>query len=237
MDFDPTLLSFGPGGWGLILLKGILITISLALATLPFGLTLGLVVALAQHSRRPWPSRLATAYATVFRGIPELLTLYLVAFGLQRYFQKAWAALGLEGTPELPPFVTAMIALGVVLAAFSSEVWLGALNAIPKGQIEAGKAVGLNSKRIFALIVFPQLVRIALPGLGNNWMVLLKDTSLASVITLPEFMYVTARGNTVTKEPFLFFGFACLVYLILSVLSMAGIGRLEVLANRGQEAR
>jgi polar amino acid transport system permease protein len=237
MDFHPSLLSFGPGGWGLILLRGLLITVSLALATLPFGLTLGLVVALGRHSKGRWRSRLATLYTTVFRGIPELLTLYLVAFGAQRYFQKAWAAFGFEGTPELPPFITAMIALGVVLAAFSSEVWLGALNAIPKGQIEAGKAVGLNSRKIFALVVFPQLVRIALPGLGNNWMVLLKDTSLASVITLPEFMYVTARGNTMTKEPFLFFGFACLVYLILSLLSMTGIGRLESFANRGQEAR
>ncbi len=233
MDFNPSLLGFGPGGWGFILLKGVLLTISLALATLPFGLSFGLFVALGQNSPGKWKRRLATLYTTVFRGIPELLTLYLVAFGAQRYFQLGWTYLGLEGTPELPPFVTAMIALGVVLAAFSSEVWLGALNAIPKGQSEAGMALGLSRRKIFALVVFPQLLRIALPGLGNNWMVLLKDTSLASVITLPEFMYVTARGNTVTKEPFLFFGFACLVYLALSVLSMTGISRLEWNANRG----
>ena len=149
----------------------------------------------------------------------------------------AWPAAGFEGKPELPPFVTAMIALGLVMGAFSSEVWAGALSSVAKGQREAARAMALSKRHAFWLVEFPQALRVALPGLGNNWMVLLKETSLASVITMPEFMYVTARANTVTKEPFLFFGFACLVYLALSLVSMAGIGRLEAFAARGHGAR
>ena len=231
------LLGFGPGGWGWTLLNGLAITLALALATLPFGLAIGLALALGQRGDSRWRRRAATAYVTVFRGVPELLTLYLVAFGAQRWFQQIWAAAGFEGKPELPPFVTAMIALGLVMGAFSSEVWAGALGSVANGQREAARAMALSKRQAFWLVEFPQALRVALPGLGNNWMVLLKETSLASVITMPEFMYVTLRANSVTKEPFLFFGFACLVYLALSLVSMAGIGRLEAFAARGHGAR
>jgi polar amino acid transport system permease protein len=126
-----------------------------------------------------------------------------------------------------------MVALGMVLAAFSAEVWLGALNAIQKGQREAASALGLTSFQAFRLVVLPQLLRIALPGLGNNWMVLLKETSLVSVITLQDTMFIATRANVVTKEPFLFFGIACLIYLAFSLLSARGIGVLETRMNRG----
>ena len=169
------LLGFGEGGWGLALLQGAGITISIALATLPFGLALGLIVALGARSQRTLPRMLATAYTTVFRGVPELLTLYIIYFGIQVLLQEAWRRLGLPGSFSMPPFVAGMVALGVVLSAFSSEVWVGALNSIPKGQREAAAALGLTKGQAFRLVVFPQLIRVALPGLGNNWMVLLKD--------------------------------------------------------------
>jgi polar amino acid transport system permease protein len=133
----------------------------------------------------------------------------------------------------MPAFVAGMIALGLVLAAFSSEVWIGALNAIHKGQREGAYALGLNKSQTFRLVVFPQLMRVALPGLGNNWMVLLKETSLISVIALPDLMFWTGRANVVTKEPFLFFGVACLIYLAFSLVSAWGLSRLEGRSNRG----
>jgi polar amino acid transport system permease protein len=126
-----------------------------------------------------------------------------------------------------------MVALGMVLAAFSSEVWVGALNAIQKGQREAAAALGLSKAQAFRLVVLPQLFRVALPGLGNNWMVLLKETSLVSVITLPDIMFITTRANVVTKEPFLFFGAAMAIYLVFSLISAWGVGRLEARSNRG----
>lgn len=227
------LLGFGDGGWGLALLGGAGITISIALATLPFGLALGLVVALGKRSPNVVLRGLATGYTTVFRGVPELLTLYIIYFGLPLVVQETFRLLGASGSVALPPFVAGMVALGVVLSAFSSEVWVGALNAIPKGQREAAAALGLHKGQAFRLVVFPQLIRVALPGLGNNWMVLLKETSLVSVITLPDIMFITTRANVVTKEPFLFFGAAMAIYFAFSLVSAWVVGRMESRANRG----
>ncbi|PPD16674.1 MAG: ABC transporter permease [Methylobacterium sp.] len=228
-----TLLSYGDSGWGDELLQGALVTISIALATLPFGLVLGLGVALASRSRSRIVSSLATLYTTVFRGVPELLTLYIIYFGGQILIQKIWSGLGFSGSLSISPFLAGMVALGLVLAAFSSEVWVGALNAIPKGQREGAAALGLTRGQAFRLVVLPQLIRVALPGLGNNWMVLLKETSLVSVITLQDLMFIATRANVSTKEPFLFFSAALLIYLVFSMLSAWGIGRMEARANRG----
>jgi len=233
MDTYLALLSFGPHGWGDELLAGAGVTISIALATLPFGLALGLLVALGRRSGSMVLRGLSTLYTTIFRGVPELLTLYIIYFGFQVLAQKAWKGLGFAGNLEISPFVAGMVALGVVLAAFSAEVWLGALNAIQKGQREAASALGLTKFQAFRLVVLPQLLRIALPGLGNNWMVLLKETSLVSVITLQDTMFIATRANVVTKEPFLFFGIACLIYLFFSMVSARGIGVLETRMNRG----
>lgn len=226
------LVGFGPEGWGWAILQGAGITISLAVATLPFGLALGLAIALMARSDNRIVRGLAALYTTVFRGVPELLTLYIIYFGLTLLIQRAFAAVGLPGW-QMHPFLAGMIALGIVLAAFSSEVWVGALNSIHKGQREAAAALGLTRAQAFRLVVFPQLMRVALPGLGNNWMVLLKETSLVSVITLQDLMFITARANVVTKEPFLFFGVAMLIYLSFSLVSWWGMGRLEARANRG----
>lgn len=233
MEYYLSLLSFGPDGWGDELIAGAWVTISIALATLPFGLALGLGIALAKRSRSVFLRGFATLYATVFRGVPELLTLYVIYFGFQMLIQQIWTAFGFQSTLEISPFLAGMVALGVVLAAFSSEVWLGALNAIQKGQREAAASLGLSRFQAFRLVVFPQLMRVALPGLGNNWMVLLKETSLVSVITLQDTMFIATRANVVTKEPFLFFGVATLIYLVFSLVSAWGFDRLEARANRG----
>ena len=155
---------------------------------------------------------------------------------MQILLQHLWAKLGLPGSFSMPPFVAGMIALGVVLSAFSCEVWVGALNSIQKGQREAAAALGLSKAQAFRLVVLPQLIRFALPGIGNNWMVLLKETSLVSVITLPDIMFITTRANVVTKEPFLFFGAAMLIYFGFSLISAWGIGRMERRTNRGYAA-
>lgn len=237
MDRYLHLISLGDGGWGWLLLKGAGLTLSLAVVTLPFGLALGLLVCLAQRSRWRALRWAGALFTTVFRGLPELLTLYLVYFGFQTAMQGVWKGLGLPGAFDIHPFVAGMIALGLVVAAFSSEVWSGALNAVHAGQREAARSLGLSGAQSFRLVVLPQLFRVALPGIGNNWMVLLKDTSLVSVITLQELMFVTTWANVVTKEAFFFFGLASLIYLMFSIVSMAGLEKLEASANRGWRGR
>ena len=214
-----SLLSFASGGWGSALLAGALVTIVLALSCLPIGLPLGLGLALAARSKRRWPRAMSTVFATVFRGLPELLTLLIIYYGCQIGAQKLLAAMGYQAEVAINPFVAAMIAFSLVFAAFSSEIWLGAFKTIPKGQYEASAALGLSKTTTFRKVVFPQLVRIALPGLSNNWLSLLKDTSLVSTISLVDLMRQTNLAVSVTKEPMFFYGVACLGYLLFSALS------------------
>jgi polar amino acid transport system permease protein len=213
------LLSFGDQGWGDEIAFGVLITISLALATLPLGLFVGFMVALAKQSEE-WTLRTAAdIYTTIFRGLPELLTLFLVYFGLQIGIQQAAKALGFETGVEINSFLAGVIALAFVFSSYASEVFLSAFRAIPKGQYEGGYALGLRRGPVMRKIVLPQLIKIALPGLANLWMILLKDTALVSAIGLTDILRQTGVAARVTKEAFLFFGLAFLLFLVLALLS------------------
>ncbi|SJZ52034.1 ABC transporter permease [Consotaella salsifontis] len=230
------LLGFGEFGWGDDIALGVLVTISLALATLPIGLVMGFLLALAKRSE-DWALNLAAnIYTTIFRGLPELLTLFLVYFGAPHLLNGVLAALG-TGPVEVSGFVSGMIALGLVFSAFASEVFLSAFRAIPRGQWEGGMALGLRNSRIMILIILPQLIRIALPGLANLWMNLLKDTALVSVVGLTDILRQTQTAARVAREPFLFFGLACVLYLILTMLSSAGIAGIDRWTKRGGTAR
>jgi len=226
------LFSFGPGGWGAALAAGAFVTISLALATVPGGLSLGLGVAMAARSKNVWARRFATLFTTIFRGLPELLTLFIVYYGGAILLRKALTPFG-YGDVQIDAFLAGVIALGLVLAAFSSEVWIGALNSITAGQREAASALGLPRGQAFLLVVFPQLMRVALPGLSNNWLALLKDTSLVSTIALVDLMRQTNLAVGATKQPLPFYLLACLIYLVFSMISGGVFGALERRANRG----
>ena len=227
-----SLLSFGSGGWGPALLAGALVTLALALACIPLGLPLGLGVALAARSRRRWLRAGATVFSTVFRGLPELLTLLIIYYGCQIAAQKTLAAMGYQGEVMINTFVAAMIAFSLVFAAFSSEIWLSAFKAVPKGQFEAAATLGLSRGTTLRKVVLPQLTRIALPGLSNNWLSLLKDTSLVSTISLVDLMRQTSLAVSVTKEPMLFYAVACFGYLFFSAVSGRVFHVLERYFNR-----
>ncbi|MEM6382468.1 MAG: ABC transporter permease [Pseudomonadota bacterium] len=231
------LLAWGADGWGDELAAGAWLTIRLALVTLPVGLALGLAVALAKQSDNDYVRAVGNIYTTVFRGLPELLTLFLIYNLLQIYANRIAQLVAPGSDFQISGFVAGVIALSVVFGAFSSEVFLGAIRAIPKGQGEAGRSLGLSPLQSFRLITLPQLWRLALPGLGNLWLVLIKDTSLVSVIALNDLLRQTQVAVGVTKEPFLFYLIACLIYLMFTLISQAGFGRLEARANRGFAAR
>ncbi len=227
------LLKFGPAGWGDELARGALLTVELAAAVVPIGIVLGFLVALARDSKYPALRIPANAFTTVFRGLPELLTLFIVYFGGQILFQKV-IGLFSDTYVELSAFVAGLIALGMVFAAFAGEVFLGALRAVPKGQIETAHALGLSEFMTLRLIILPQVIRYALPGLGNLWLSLLKDTSLVSVIALTDLMRQTKIVVGATKEPFFFYLVASLLYLAMAVISSFGLTALEKWSNRGE---
>jgi len=237
MDNYLTLLSFGDQGWSDEIAWGVLITVSLALATLPIGLFIGFMIALGKQSEE-WTLRIsAEIYTTIFRGLPELLTLFIVYYGLQIGIQLLLKLLGFEGTVEINSFMAGAMSLALVFSSYASEVFLSAFRAIPKGQYEGGFALGLRRGRVMRLVVLPQLIRIALPGLGNLWMILLKDTALVSAIGLTDILRQTGVAARVSKEAFLFFGIAFLLYLALALISSVALNRIEAYGKRGEQSR
>lgn len=228
-----SLLRFGPEGWGDELAYGALVTISLALVTLPVGIAGGFALSLGRMSTDPLVRISAAIYSNVFRGLPELLTLFLVYYGAQAAISMVTVAV-FGVSLEISPFISGVIALGLVFAAYAAEVFVSAFRAIPKTQYDAAAAIGLTSAQAMRLVILPQLVRLALPGLSNLWLILIKDTSLVSVITLNDLLRMTTLAVGFTKQPFFFYAVACLIYLLFSIISSAGIWRIDAWASRGE---
>ncbi|HEU0222299.1 MAG TPA: ABC transporter permease [Paracoccaceae bacterium] len=228
------LFALGDAGWGDEMLAGLVVTIQLAVVSLPVGLLLGFLAAGATLSPRGWLRAIGTGYTTVLRGLPELLTLFVVYNGLGLLLNSIASSLNPESRGvELSPFVAGVIALGLVFGAYAGEVLRGAFQALHKGQIEAGMAVGMRPHQIFLRIKLPQVWRFALPGLGNLWINLLKDTALVSVIALDDLMRMTRVAVGATKQPFTFYLMACLIYWALCVMSEIVLANMEKRANRG----
>jgi polar amino acid transport system permease protein len=225
-------LLFGADGWSGLLLKGTLVTVALALTTVPFGFGGGLALALLKMA----PSRIirvfCDGYTTFFRGIPDLLALFIVYFGLQGLADQVGRSTGF-GHLEINAFAAGVIALSVVVAAYSSEVWIAALAAVPHGQAEAAASLGLHRGQVFMLVVLPQLGRVALPGLGNIWTILMKDTSLISTLAVMDLLRAASEASRATTRPLLFYAAAAAVYLIFSIVSSIAQGALERRSNRG----
>ena len=197
-------LSFGDQGWGDELLKGVSITLLLAFCALPVGLTIGAGIAAFSVSKQRTAQAFALLYTTVIRGLPELLTLFMIYHGvglLINQLLKWWNPN--NGFFELSPFLAGVIALGLVFSGYAAEVLRGAWQALDKGQREAGYSLAMGRWQIFWLIERPQILRLALPGLGNLWINLLKDTALVSVIALNDLMRMTNIAVGATKKPFL----------------------------------
>lgn len=227
------LLAYGTTGWGDELLSGVLVTITLGLATLPLGLVLGFFIALAKNSSEPILQKAAHVYTTIFRGLPELLTLFLIYYGGQMALTSLFLLL-FNHSVEVNSFVAGIIALSLVFSSYASEVFLSAFKGITVGQYEGAFALGLTRFSTMRLVILPQLIRLALPGLSNLWLNLLKDTSLVSVIGLSDLLRNTNIAVGVTKQAFFFFFVACMLYLLLSIISSLGITRISAWAERGQ---
>ncbi len=229
MNETPALLL----GFGAQLAAGTLVTAGLAVASLAGGLLLGIAGAAARMSRRRLLRAAVQAYTTAVRGVPELLVVLIVYFGASAAIGRVAALFGLTGFFELNPFLAGVTALSLTFGAYATEVLRGAFLALPGGQVEAACALGLTRMGAFRHVLLPQVWRAALPGLGNLFLVLLKDTSLVSVVGLDELMRKSALAVSYTQQPFTFYLAAAVIYLAMTAVSMAGIQALERRAARG----
>jgi len=221
-------------GWGDEILLALTVTIRVAIGALAVGLLWGILVATAKLSRYKLVRMLGEFFTTVVRGVPELVIVLIVYFGgtititkILRYWNPDVLYF------EVPPIAAGIFALSLVFGGYSAEVFRGAIASVSVGQIEAAKAVGMTSWMIFRRIKLPLMWRIALPGIGNLWVSLVKNTSLISVVGLEEIMRVAGMANATTHKPFRFYAIAIIIYLILSIINTKGLQRLELRANRG----
>jgi len=221
-------------GYEWVFWEGLRVTLMVGLATIPVALLLGLLGAWGKLSHNRFARLLAGTYTTVVRGIPELVLILLVYFGLTLALQDlvGWIEGG-QSSVDIPPFPAGVVTLGLIYGAFATEVFRGAFLAVDRGQIEAAQSFGMH--RILALrrIVLPQMWRFALPGLGNLWLVLIKATSLMSIIQLPELMRMTDVAARAVRLPFTFYFGASLIYLTITIISIVVLQRAERWANRG----
>ncbi len=209
------------------ILSGAWITIQVACCSLVLGLILGLLGALLESCKWRWLRYLATALISIVRGVPELLVLFFI------YFGGTLLLTSLAGHYiNVSAFVAGVVGLALIFGSYASQVFRGAFLAIPIGQIEAARALGLNQWLIFKRIQLPQAWRHALPGLSNLWLVLLKDTALVSLIGLADLMNKSQVAASTTHQPFVFFLTAAFLYLVMTSFSQWIMSKLSANATR-----
>jgi polar amino acid transport system permease protein len=172
------------------------------------------------------------SYANAFQAIPELLTIFAIYHGCSQLIQLFMSELGVQTAWTVPGIVAGSFALSLVFAAYSSEIWLGALEGIGRGQYEAAMSLGLPRIPSLRIVILPQAFRLALPGLGNLWIILLKDTALVSLISVSDFMRQVNLAVAATHRYFVLYLFACLGYIVLTKISEFGLERLNVRSSR-----
>lgn len=220
-----------------MLLLGTWVTVQLAVLSLMVAVLLGLLGAWAKLSGNPAAARAANAYTTLVRGVPDLVLMLLLFFGGQRIINSLGEISGWWDYVEINQFVAGLSTIGFIFGAYMTETFRGAILAIPPGQIEAGKACGMRPFTIFRRIIWPHLVRYALPGFTNNWLVLVKATALVSVIGLQDVVYNAFIAGRSTRQLFTFMFAVLVIYLILTAISDVGLRALERRYSRGVARR
>jgi octopine/nopaline transport system permease protein len=227
------VMGFGPRGWGLAMLTAAGMTVAVSTAAFFVGMAIGTVGAWAKISGGIVVRTAADFYTTVLRGIPDLLVIYLFYFGGSTVLTAINRELGGSGFVSVPSFLVGALAVGVVSGAYQTEVFRGAHGAIARGEIEAARAVGMSGFLLLRRIVAPQVMRHALPGLGNCWQLVLKESALISVTGLVELLRQAQVGAGSTRLPFYFYMTAAALYLGLTTISNQLFHGAETYANRG----
>ncbi len=228
------MLGFSDQGWGSALLLATLLTVALTLCGLLVGSVFGALVAAAKLSSRRSLRVVGELYSTVFRGIPELLVIYLFYFGGSTLITAIGQWFGAEGFIATPPFLVGALAVGVISGSYQAEVYRGAYLAVSQGELEAARAIGMPTLMLARRILLPQILRFSLPGLGNVWQMSLKDSALISVTGLAELMRSTQIAAGSTRQYFTFYIVGGILYLVLTGLSNQVFHRAEARMGKSQ---
>lgn len=222
-------------------------TVGLAISALAVGLILAMVFVVWESARWRPLAWLGTSLVMLIRGLPEILVVLFVYFGASQLLLTLSDGftinLGLFSFPvqvaiqnfDVSPFLCGVIALSILYASYASQTLRGALNAVPVGQWESGQALGMKTPAIFLRLILPQMWRHALPGLGNQWLVLLKDTALVSLISVNDIMLQTKSIATRTQAPFTWYLLAAAIYLAITLLSQQVLKRIEQRTTRFEQ--
>lgn len=213
-------------GYSDVILRGTLVTLELALTSVLLAVVLGLMGAGAKLSRHRLLALIFEGYTTLIRGVPDLVLMLLIFYGLQIMLNQVTDALGI-GQFDIDPMAAGIITLGFIYGAYFTETFRGAFLAVPRGQIEAATAFGFTGSQVFRRILFPAMMRYALPGIGNNWQVILKATALVSLLGLEDVVKATQLAGKSTWQPFYFAIVAGVIYLVFTTLSNGVLWWLE----------
>lgn len=210
-------------GYGTTILDGAGLTISVALVSLAIAMVLGLATALAKLSGIRPAAVAASVYTTIIRGVPDLVLMLLIFFGGQVLVNDLAPLVGYEDYIDINPFIAGSITIGFIFGAYMGETFRGAILAVPVGLLEAGAAYGMSRRQVLVRILIPQMMRHALPGFGNNWLVLMKTTALVSVIGLEDMVRKASLAAGATRDPFPFYLAVAALFLVFTTLSVLAL--------------
>jgi histidine transport system permease protein len=213
-------------GYGLQILQGLKITLLLSLSALSVSFLIGLLTASARLSANRVLAAGASLYTTLIRGVPDLVTMLLLFYGMQLLLNDATEAMEWEQI-TIDPFTAGVLTLGFIYGAYFAETFRGAFLAVPKGPLEAGYAFGMTRRQVFRRILFPQMMRFALPGIGNNWQVLMKSTALVSIIGLNDLVRIADQAGKASYQFFFFIALTGFIYLGITTISILFLRWLE----------
>jgi len=217
------------------ILGGLWVTLGVAALSLSTACVFGLLGAVAKLSPSRAARWTAEVYTMLIRGLPELVLMLMIFYGGQIALNQLADAQG-WGYIDVPPLAAGVLTIGFIFGAYLTETFRGAILAVPRGQIEAAQAYGLSRGQVLRRILLPQMVRHAIPGFANNWLVMVKATALVSIIGLDDMVHRANMAAAATREPFTFFVAIAVIYLMITTVSIALLSRLEKRFSLGVKA-